>query len=242
MTTTITPELLYTDQQSIDRNNEAVNNALPLAQAIFNSYSAIPGIHALTADSWPNLFFDTQSFIDNLNAGFYEANFKTAYQALGINDADGLTMCASKLPDYSDLKAKIADYIGKYSMRCAPAEAFTIADSELIIDQAYVDRYTASAKIILSTETELNAKAAINQLIEALQNIDAVMPINAFKLHPGGLSRIATGFDNFDLNQLFDLIKVRSNPHSETPFAPVFELNLAFFSKLKQVVIEQQLP
>jgi hypothetical protein len=236
-------DILYVDEQMIARNVAAINNAKPLAEAVFESYNAIPGLPKLDPLSWHEIYFDTDKFIQERIDEYYDTTFGDVHGALGIDPEDGKKLTAKKLPDFSDFKAKVSDHQRAFSINCCAYDAFTIEGDELIIDPVFVSRSTDACKLILKTELEHTCKAAIVQLIEALKNLDKAIPRNAFQLHPGGLSKISAGVDGFDLNQLFELIKISTNPYDATvpPMTPVFTINNDFFGRLKRLINERQI-
>lgn len=233
--TQIEPVLLHTDQANIDRVMLGLKNGQPLAEAVFSAYNVIPGLGPLTTFEWIEMFNNVPLFIQTATEQFYQDNYANAHETLGIGQEKGIGLVHDKLPDFSNLLANIEEYktqLQQNGYETAGPHAFTIEDDSLAVNQTHVDRHIESCKLILTTETELKVKNAIDDLVKGLSALNEVIPPYAFRLTNGGYGEI-------NLEQLKELITVKNGQFDSNP---TISLNIDFFKKLKRVVSESKLP
>lgn len=224
-------EMIFIDQQSIDQQKAAINNTLPFLEAVHEAYSAIPGFPPLDTMGLQLAINSLDAFIENCKLYWYDNTFGQSHKSIGITQAKGIKLVDDQLPDLTAFKLAVMEYKNLFSQRAngnkySGVEAFEIKDSRVIINQAYVDSFTESAKVYLDSEVEFKVRDTINALIFNINILSQLLPKEVFSFEVFGSYP-----KTMDFNQLKDIFDV-SFPRFEGEGVK-FNPKIEFYKKIK---------
>jgi hypothetical protein len=226
-------ELLYRNENSIERTMTAIVNTKPLVEAIVSTWlelkKATPELSILNNDNLSDLINEPDAFIKNELSFVYSTLYGKTHSALGITAKAGIDLV--DLPDLSPVIAPVLAYFDKL---CNDARSyvdtsyFKLDGQTIIVNQSRVDQYIDSESLFVETELEHKLKGQFISLIYLLTDIEKTLNES---------TRLSLFSDNgFETKADFKKLSMFINSTFDRfSGATGFELRNEFFKQLKDV-------